>query len=281
MRISAAVAIAGTALFLTGVGGAADFTDPVGDTYGPDINKVSISERPGFLDVQIAFLNHPELEKGEIVQVDVDTDANEQTGDGGIDLYGVLEGTEDANERPFVDSEVLKYDKSIDDYVDITVSTIAFDDEGAKLSVPLSLVGRSVKVTVSAYAAPLPPPPDPTLPPPPPKEPDTDNAPDSGAYTFALATPTLSRATVSYAPALPQAGKTFKVQRVSLVLSSGGPFAAQAACTATLNGKKLAPAGPCSWRLPKSAKRKLLRVNVSATFAGTTFKLPARSFRVR
>ena len=280
MRISAGVAVVGAALVLTGISGAADFTDPVGDTYGPDINKVTISERPGFLDVQVGFLNHPELAKGEIVEIDVDTDADAQTGDEGIDLYGVLEASEGANEQTFVDSEVLKYDKSIDDYVDITVSTIAFSDEGAKLAVPLSLVGHAVKVSVSAYAAPLPVP-DPNNPPPPPKEPDTDNAPDTGAYSFTLTRPTLTRATVSYSPAVPQAGRVFKVQRVSVVLSSGGPFPAEPACTATLSGKKLAPAGSCSWRLAKSAKGKSLRVTVSATYAGTTFRLPARTFRVR
>jgi hypothetical protein len=281
MRISVGVAVAGAALALTAVGGAADFTDPVGDTYGPDINKVTLSEQPGFLDVQVGFLSHPELDKGEVVEIDVDTDSNDQTGDGGVDLYGVLEGTEGANDQVFVDSEVLKYDKSIDDYVDITTSTIKFEDAGATLAIPLALVGHAVRVTVSAYAAPLPPPPDPNFPPPPPTKPDTDNAPDSGAYSYTLATPTLSRATVTYSPAAPRAGKLFKVQRVAVVLSSGGPFPAQAACTATLGGKKLSGATACAWKLPKSAKGKSLRVTVSATYAGTTFKLPARTFRVR
>jgi hypothetical protein len=282
MRLSAGVAIAVAALFLTGVGGAADFTDPVGDTYGPDIDKVTIAERPGFLDVTVHVADHPELAEDEIVEVDIDTDANDQTGDGGIDVYGVVQGQEDANRQNFIVSEVLKYDKAVDDYVDTDAAKIDFDNGTATLAVPLSLVGaHTVRIAVSAIAAPLPEPPDPNNPPPPPTKPDTDYAPNTGVYTFTLATPTLRRAAVTYQPAAPRAGQLFKVQRVSVTLSSGGPFSATPACTATLAGKKLAATSACTWRLPKNAKGKSLRVSVAATYAGTTFRLPARTFRVR
>jgi hypothetical protein len=282
MRLSAGVAIACAALFVTGVAGAADFTDPVGDTYGPDIDKVTISERPGFLDVTVHVADHSELAEDEIVEVDVDTDSNDQTGDGGIDVYGVVQGQEDANRQNFIVSEVLKYDKAVDDYVDTDAAKIDFDNGTATLAVPLSLVGaHTVRVAVSAIAAPLPEPEDPNNPPPPPTKPDTDYAPDSGAYTYTLATPALKSSAVTYQPGVPRAGKLFKVQRVALVLSSGGPFAAQPTCAATLAGKKLAAASACTWKLPKNAKGKSLRVSVAATYAGTTFRLPARNFRVR
>jgi hypothetical protein len=281
MRLSAGVAIACAGLLLTGVGGAADFADPVGDTYGPDIDKVTISERPGFLDVTVHLADHPELAESEVVEIDVDTDANDQTGDGGVDVYGVLEGQEDANRQNFVVSEVLKYDKAVDDYVDITTAKIDFENSSATLAVPLSLIGaHSIRVATSAIAAPLPEP-DPNNPPPPPTKPDTDYAPDNGSYTYTLATPTLKSAAVTYQPGVPRAGRMFKVQRVAVVLSSGGPFPAQPTCSATLAGKKLAAAGACTWRLPKNAKGKSLRVSVAATYAGTTFTLPARNFRVR
>jgi hypothetical protein len=202
MRLSAGVAIAVAALFLTGVGGAADFTDPVGDTYGPDIDKVTIAERPGCLDVTVHVADHPELAEDEIVEVDIDTDANDQTGDGGIDVYGVVQGQEDANRQNFIVSEVLKYDKAVDDYVDTDAAKIDFDNGTATLAVPLSLVGaHTVRIAVSAIAAPLPEPPDPNNPPPPPTKPDTDYAPDTGVYTFTLATPTLRQAAVTYQPA--------------------------------------------------------------------------------
>jgi hypothetical protein len=281
MRFSAGVAIAFAALFLTGVGGAADFTDPVGDTYGPDIDKVTITERPGFLDVTV-HVDRAELEEDDIVEVDIDTDANDQTGDGGIDVYGVVQGQEDANRQNFIVSEVLKYDKSVDDYVDTDAAKIDFDNGTATLAVPLSLIGaHTVRVAVSAIAAPLPEPADPNNPPPPPTKPDTDYAPDSGAYTYTLATPTLKRAAVTYTPGVPRAGKQFKVQRVAVTLSSGGPFPAQPACAATLGGKKLATTAACTWKLPKNAKGKAFRVSVAATYAGTTFRLPAKTFKVR
>jgi hypothetical protein len=281
MRLSAGVAIACAALFLTGAGGAADFMDPLGDTYGPDIDKVTIAERPGFLDVTV-HVDRSELAEDEIVEVDIDTDANDQTGDGGIDVYGVVQGQEDANRQNFIVSEVLKYDKAVDDYVDIDAAKIDFENGTATLAVPLSLVGaHTVRVAVSAIAAPLPEPVDPNNPPPPPTKPDTDYAPDTGAYAYTLATPTLKRSAVVYTPAVPRAGQQFKVQRVSLTLSSGGPFAATPACTATLGGKKLAATGVCTWRLLKNAKGKILRVSVAATYAGTTFRLPAKTFRVR
>jgi hypothetical protein len=281
MRLSAGVAIACAALFLTGAGGAADFMDPLGDTYGPDIDKVTIAERPGFLDVTV-HVDRSELAEDEIVEVDIDTDANDQTGDGGIDVYGVVQGQEDANRQNFIVSEVLKYDKAVDDYVDIDAAKIDFDNGTATLAVPLSLVGaHTVRVAVSAIAAPLPEPVDPNNPPPPPTKPDTDYAPDTGAYAYTLATPTLKRAAVTYTPGVPRAGQQFKVQRVSVILSSGGPFPAQPACAATLGGKKLAATGVCTWRLLKNAKGKILRVSVAATYAGTTFRLPAKTFRVR
>jgi hypothetical protein len=282
MRLSAGVAIIFAALFLTGVGGAADFTDPVGDTYGPDIDKVTIGEQPGFLVITVHTVDHPELAEGEIVEVDVDTDANDQTGDGGIDVYGVVQGQEDANQQEFVDSEVLKYDKSVDDYVDVTTAKIEFENGTATLRLPLSLIGASsVRVALNAVAAPLPEPVDPNNPPPPPTKPDTDYAPDNGAYTYTLATPTLTRSAVTYTPAVPQAGKVFKVQRVSVTLSSGGTFPAQPTCAATLAGKKLAATSACTWKLPRNSKGKTFHVSVAATYAGTTFKLPARTFRVR
>jgi hypothetical protein len=175
MRVSIGVAIAGAALALAGVGGASDFTDPLGDTYGPDIDKVTIAEQPGFLVVTVHAADHPELAESEVFEVDVDTDANEQTGDGGIDVYGVLEGQEDANRQNFVVSEVLKYDKAADDYVDIPAAKMEFENGTGTLNVPLSLIGaRTVRVAVSAIAAPLPEPEDPNNPPPPPTKPDTD-----------------------------------------------------------------------------------------------------------
>jgi hypothetical protein len=281
MRLSAGVAIACVALILTGVGGAADFTDPVGDTYGPDIDKVTISEQPGFLDITVHVASHPELAEDEIIEVDVDTDSNAQTGDDGIDLYGVVQGQEDANQHNFTVTEVLKYDKSVDDYVDDTAAKIDFENGTATLAIPLSLVGaHTVRVGASAIAAPLPEG-DPNNPPPPPTKPDTDYAPDSGAYTYTLATPTLKRAAVTYTPAVPRAGTVFKVQRVSVTLSTGGTFPATTACNATLAGKKLATTAACTWKLPKNAKGKAFRVSVAATYAGTTFKLPARTFKVR
>jgi hypothetical protein len=251
---------------------AAPFTDPPEDTFGPDITTVNADVSGGNLVVDVHFGNRTNgLEDAEIAEIDVDTDANGATGDDGIDIYSVYEGGQD--------NEVLRFDK--DDYVDTTEAHATKDAQGVHLRIPLGLVGHQVKFTAQAIAAP-PPDQDPNDPPPPPSPlPDTDNAPDTGDYTVTIARPTLKRATATFTPARPRAGKAFKLRGVSLFLSSGGPFAGEPTCIATLAGKKLGPARACAWRIPANARGKSLRVAVTATFAGTAFNVPTKTFVVR
>jgi hypothetical protein len=259
------------ALAVAGVALAATFSDPVGDTYGPDIDSVELKVDGGNLDINVHFSNVDNgLEDAALAEIDVDLDGNAATGDDGIDLYAVYEGGQP--------NEVLRFEKN--DYVDTTAAHATKTNDGVQLRVPLSLVGRTVKASVQAIAPP-PPDQDPNNPITLPTGPDTDVAPDTGVYTLAIARPTLKGATVAYSPAQPRAGKLFAVRKVSLLLSSGGPFAASTSCTATLAGKKLGPANACAWRIPANARGKSLRVTVTATFAGTAFKLPAKTFAVR
>jgi hypothetical protein len=71
------------------------------------------------------------------------------------------------------------------------------------------------------------------------------------------------------------------VRTVSVVLSSGGPFAAKAtSCSAALAGKALGKRGACAWKLPKNASGKRLHISISASYGTQSFRL-TRTFVVR
>jgi hypothetical protein len=267
MRGRILIATAAAALLAVGAAGADSFTDPVGDTPGPDIKSVDVtSSLQSGLVVNVALANRPDLEDNEVVEIDVDLDGNASTGDdSGIDLYGVLVG----GDTPEVDIW------QNGDFVATDSGQISFADGVAKLVVPLSLVGSTVHVAAQALGAETPP--DSGNPP---ADPGTDLAPDTGFYTFTVAKPELRSATPTFSPARPRAGRTFSLRGVSVVLSTGGPFAAKSACSATLGGKKLGNITACAWRIPKKSKGKKLRVSIAASYETLKFNL-ARTFTVR
>ena len=271
MRGRVVIAAAAATLVAAGVGGAATFTDPVGDTPGPDINSVDITANAQNVVITVGLANRSGgLEDGEAVEVDVDTDNNASTGDeSGIDLYGVVVG----GDQPEVD--VWKNgDFDISD-----AATIAWTDAGARLTIPLTLVSSKIAVSVQALGAEQPPASDN-----PPQDPGTDLAPDNGAYTVDVPQApkaTLRRSVVAFTPAFPRSGRAFRVRTVSVTLSSGGPFVAKAtSCSATLGGKAFGKRGACAWKLPKNTSGKRLRISVNASYGATTYRL-TRVFVVR
>ena len=102
-----------------------------------------------------------------------------------------------------------------------------------------------------------------------------DTAPDGDAvwtYTMqasAPAAPTITKLVVPASSVLPKAGTTFTF-RVSHVMLSTNELTApdRVTCKATLAGKALASTRPggCTWKLPKTARRKTLVVTVTAVY---------------
>ncbi len=84
------VVVAAGALLLVGAAGAQTFTDPVGDTEGPDINSVSITHDADTLHVDVHFANRTRLRADEAVEIAVDLDGNARTGEEGVDLNALF-----------------------------------------------------------------------------------------------------------------------------------------------------------------------------------------------
>jgi hypothetical protein len=267
MRGRVAIAVLAAALVAVGAGGAETFSDPVGDTPGPDIKAVEVTSQGANLVVTVGFANRDALDTDEVVEIDVDLDANASTGDeNGIDLYGTLVG----GDQPEVD--LWK-----DGDFDVTnEAKVAWTDAGAQLTIPLSLAGSKVEVAAQAFGAEQPP--DSAEPP---QDPGTDLAPDTGAYTFALPTVAVRRSTATFTPAFPRAGRKFALRSVSFELSNGSSVTAKpSSCSAALAGKTFGKAHACSWSLPAKARGKRLRISISSTFQGKTVPL-TRTFVVR
>lgn len=254
------------ALVLAAAGGAQSFTDPVGDTEGPDIDSVAITHAGANLNIDIHFANRTRLAAEEAVQVEIDLDSNANTGDDGIDLHALyVEG------EP---TEVLLWQNN--DYVETTRATIDWSTSTAHVHVPLALVNRSVKVEVAALGL-AKDNDDPNLPPP---EDPVDVAPDDGAFAYTVTTEArrLVKSTLTFAPAQPRAGKAFRLAGASLEFNDVGTVKATATCSAKLAGKKFGKG--CSWKLPATAKKKPLVITVTASYGGDKFAI-ARRFVVR
>jgi hypothetical protein len=266
-RIGIAAVVA--ALVAAGVGGAETFTDPVGDTPGPDINSVEAVGTAQGLVVTVGLANRNDLEEDEAVEIDVDTDNNAATGDeSGIDLYAVLVGGQDPEVDIWKDGDF--------DVTDAAKAT--WSGGSAHLTVPLSLIGSKVAVSAQAFGAEQPPESGE-----PAADPGTDLAPDNGAYTVDVphAAVTLRRSVVTFTPSFPRSGRKFALRTLSLVLSDGSRVAAKpTSCSATLSGKAFGKGKACTWTLPAKAKGKRLRLSIAATYGAQTYRV-TRIFVVR
>jgi len=266
MRITVVAIMA--ALVMVAAGGAATFQDAVGDTEGPDIDSVAITHSGASLTVDIHLANRQRLAAEEAVQVELDLDSNANTGDDGIDLHALyVEG------EP---SEVLLWQN--DDYVETTRAAITWSTSTAHVTVPLALVTRAVKLEVAALGLG---PDDPDDPDAPPADDPIDVAPNDGAYEYTVTTEArrLIKSTATFAPAQPRAGKAFKLSSATLEFNDVGTVKATATCSAKLGGKKFGKTA-CSWKIPKTAKKKALVVTVTAAYGGDNYTI-SRRFVVR
>ena len=267
MKLRFGVVALFVALMMAAVAGAESFHDPVGDTEGPDIDAVTIAHAGATLNIDIHLANRVRLGAEEAIQVEVDLDSNVNTGDDGIDLHALyVEG------EP---TEVLLWQS--DDYIETNRATIVWTAGTAHVQVPLALVTRAVKVEVAALGIGED---EETEEPVAPVEDPVDLAPDDGAYAYTVTTEArrLIKSTLAFAPAQPRAGKAFRLSGASLEFNDVGAVKATTTCSAKLGGKKFGKG--CSWKLPKTAKRKALVVTVAAAYGGDRYSL-SRRFVVR
>src|SRR5438067_3020885 len=182
--------------FLVGVAlpsaAASPFTDPTGDSAGPDVAAVTVSNDAKELRVVVAFANRTAFVTGDVVLVDLDLDGSEKTGEEGVDLYAALEGGEEPAVFVWKDGN----------FAESTDAKAAYDSATATLTVPLDLVIGVVGISVLAVGGP-----DPDVSP-------TDRAPDAGSWTYQVEAPTFQTRSVRFQPARPRAGKPFAVASV-------------------------------------------------------------------
>jgi hypothetical protein len=239
---------------------ASPLTDPTGDSAGPDVAAVSVSNDAKELRVDVAFANRTALVTGDVVLVDLDLDGSRTTGEDGADLYGALE----AGEEPAV------FVWKDGNFAESTDAKIAYGSSTATLTVPLDLVLGVVRVSVLAVAGP-----DPDVSP-------TDHAPDAGSWPYTVDAPALQRGSVRFRPAQPRAGKVFALASVTLSFELTGVVEPKnIVCRARLGRAALKQAKPCAWKLPRNSKGKPLAVSVEARYAGSAFMLPTARFIVR
>jgi len=264
VRVRIGVVALLTALVLVAAGAAESFTDPVGDTEGPDIDSVALTHAGTNLNIDIHLANRPQLAAEEAIQVEIDLDSNANTGDDGIDLHALYVQGEP--------TEVLLWQN--DDYIETDRAGITWSAGTAHVRVPLALVTHTVKVEVAALGVGED---EETEDPTAPKEDPVDVAPDNGAYSYTVATEArkLTKATLTFAPAQPRVGKVFRLKSTSLDFNDVGTVApATTTCSATLGGKKFGRG--CSWKIPKTAKKKALVVTVTATYGGDPYPFKRR-----
>lgn len=292
------VVLAAVVLALIAAGGASghvdrssanstSFADPVGDSGAkPDISGVTVTnDDAGKLTFSVAFANRPALLPNDFVEVFVDADNAAWTGDDGFEY--ILLYSLDASPAT---SELQHWDGT--QYVTVTTATVTGSYAAGTLTLSLSFraLADTAKLRFFVYS-------DSSA-----NEEDTDfdDAPHEGVFSYQVKIPLLFDA--FKAPAKVKAGKS---ATAGLALTTDDEVHGVVTCRATIAGKPVhgqgswvgvllvprpSPAGDtaspfaykgvafCTWKMPKTAKRKLLKGTITAAKEGLNV---SRSFSVR
>jgi hypothetical protein len=271
---SCLIALASAALVLvvvpaaTSATGQAQYPDAAGDSgTAPDVTGVSVSSdrTSGQIVFRIAGTNLG-ASSTQVVALFVDSDANPVTGDissGGADYLFVVDDTSYSFQH-----------WSGSDWVDTSNATVQVLGGGSSLliSVNKSELGNTSDYNFSVAGL------------------DTtdnalDSAPDDGMFNYSLDAggPAIQSMLVSTQPtAGPKAGKRFVVSPLGLKLPPDGstvqtlPKPGSYTCHATLKGSALGGSGVggCTYRMPKNARGKKLKIVVTVTYEGATKSFP-------
>jgi len=264
------------------------FTDPVGDSGAkPDITGGTVSnDDAGKITFTVAFANRPALVPGDFVEIFIDADNAAWTGNEGFEY--VIDYSFDTSPPT---SELTHWDGT--QYSTVTTATVNGSYAGGTLTLSLSFraLNDTGKIRFFVYS-------DSSA-----DEEDTDfdDAPHGEAvFSYQVKIPLLFDA--FKAPAKVKAGKG---ATAALTVTTDDEAHGGVTCRATIAGKPvhgqgswvplwlvtaISPAGDvatpfgykgltfCSWKVPKTAKRKLLKGTITAQKEGLT---ATRSFSVR
>jgi len=264
------------------------FEDSSGeDAAGPDITTVTIANDDlTNLTFTIAIPNRPTLTGDMFFQLPIDSDANPASGSpefGGADyllvLIGPIEGRAEVG--------LLRWNGTEFTDVGVPQSTLIFSyANGLTLKISASELGGTRRFSFAVFAVTgvvLDPNGDLDF-----TNIHVDPAPDRGAYTYdvKITPPTLALGNGGARPLKPAVGKLYS-QSVSVARSDGAAVqGGRVTCRATVAGAVLRPTGSsfvgtrgtCTFRIPKTAKGKTIRITVTVSAGGLT---AARSFSAR
>jgi hypothetical protein len=257
------------------------FTDSVGeDASAPDITTVAVSnDDAGDIVFTINISNRPALTADMFLLVFLDTDRNPSTGDpdalGAEYVIQLVPGAVDLFQWNGTDYTLAPAQTSL---------TFAYASTGATIHVSAAELNKAKGfnfdtiavsgVTVDASG-----------------NPNFDNihrdlAPDPGHgfWSYQVLTKlvlTVTAFTTSPKPA--RAGRSFSVSLAANQNDTGGPVGSgTVACAASLAGKRVVAirhvvangVATCMWRIPKTAKGRLIRGTITLTVQGTRVTRP-------
>ncbi|HEY0416941.1 MAG TPA: hypothetical protein VGC78_11185 [Gaiellaceae bacterium] len=258
------------------------FLDSTGeDPNAPDITEVDVSnDDNAMITFHVKVSNRPTFTTDMAFVVWLDTDANSATGDPkslGADYLIISDPTGPG---------LLKWNGSgYDTAPSQTSLTGSYDATGETLHVSAVDLGgtRQIKFAVralSGLAVDANGNPDPT-------NEHSDDAPAQGFFSYlVIAKLTLKQIAFTTAPKPARAGGRLTATLAATESDTAGPVAkATVTCVATVKGVRLRAThtlangvASCYWKLPKTAKGKLLHGTISITVQGTTL---AKSFTAR
>jgi hypothetical protein len=257
------------------------FTDSVGeDASAPDITSIAVSnDDAGNITLQVNISNRPALTPDMLLLLFLDTDNNSATGDPdslGADYAVQLQA-----------GAIGLFQWSGSDYVTApsqTSLTYAYAATGATIHISAADLGRTkvlrfVAIAISGIVVDAAGNPDFT-------NVHGDTAPDSGhgLYSYQVLTKLVLTVTAfTTSPKPPKAGKTFSVSLAATENDTKGPVRSGAVtCPATLAGKRAVPVthmvangiATCVWRIPKTAKGRIMRGSITLTLQGVHVTRP-------
>lgn len=275
-RVVLAALVGALVLSLAALGAAADagttrastglYPDPIGDSRSaPDISGVSVTSAPdGLILFRINTVNLPSPADVRIFLL-LDTDMNEATGEpdtlGGDFIFMVDESDQTYG--------FARWDGT--EWADTPYSTVnvSSSPRGVTISINRSELGNTTgfnfwtRSILGEFLAG-----------------EHDDAPDDGTWNYFLEAggPRIDSVLVATNPGLgPKAGKPFTVTPAGLRIPNTGappilPQPDSYRCAATLAGKPVVGAGTgrCTWKVPKKARGKQVRVVLTVTYQGAT-----------
>jgi hypothetical protein len=259
------------------------FTDPIGDSGAkPDISGGTVSnDDAGKLTFTVAFANRPALIPGDFVEIFIDADRAAWTGNDGFEY--ILQYSFDSSPAA---SELQHWDGM--EYVTVTTATVngAYSAGTLTLSLSFRALGDTGTIRFFVYS-------DSSA-----NEDDTDfdDAPSEAVFSYQVTIPLLLDA---FKP--PANVKAGKAATASMLVTTDDEAHGVLACRATISGKavrgqatwlavRVVPQPPpdqsdrvpfaykgvgfCAWKVPKMARRKLLKGTMRATKEGITVSRP-------